>query len=80
ETIYSRIAHGWHPVDAITTPPDPRYTMRTIKVRNLRIIRRIAASFHPSPTMTGGHLPTFANPLGAGVGRHVHHLQSGETA
>ena len=49
ETIYSRIAHGWHPVDAITTPPDPRYIKRTIKVRNLRIIRRIASSFRPSP-------------------------------
>ena len=80
ETIYSRIAYGWHPVDAITTPPDARYTMRTIKVRNLRIIRRIASTFRPSTTMTGGYAGTFANPLGTGVGRHAHHLQSGETA
>ena len=49
ETIYSRIAHGWTPLRAITTPPDQRYTMRTVKVRNLRIIRRIASTFRPSP-------------------------------
>lgn len=77
ETVYSRIAHGWTPSRAITTPPDPRFAMRTIKVRNLRIIRRIASTFRP---MTGGHLPTFANPLGTGVGRHAHHLQSGKPA
>lgn len=79
ETIYSRLNMGWHPVRAITTPPDPRYAMRTIRFRNRHIIRRMSCAFH-AMSMAGGYAPTFRNLSGTGVGRHATHLQSGKPA
>lgn len=75
-TVYKRIEKGCDPALAIMLPVVSWATRR----RNSIILRRIASTFRTSPTIAGGYAGTFANPLGTGVGRHVHHLQSGKTA
>lgn len=75
--IAYRMAKGWTAARALTTPIEARFVRRTVRIRNRRIIHRIASSFR-SATLTGGYEPTFPNPSGTGVGSIAHDLQSGE--
>lgn len=69
-TLRNRVNRGWTIERALTEPP-MRPHARFVFKRNRQIIRRIATTFASmTNTMTGGSSPTFADPLGTGVGRH----------
>lgn len=74
------LRYGWT-VERALTEPAIDLMARNIMRRNRRIIRTIAASFHPrtcAAQPTGGCQTTFSDHMGTGVGRQVADLHGKE--
>jgi hypothetical protein len=70
--------HGW-PVERALTEPVMTNIERHTRKHNLSIVKHIASAFRAAE-QTGGYAQTFDEPLGTGVGRHAHDLESEKPA